>query len=549
MMHRVLLLTLLLLGQLSFSLQAQPFTRADTLRGSVTSERAWWDVVFYDLFVHPNPSDSSLVGQNEIHYKVLKPGFVMQLDLQEPMEIERVMQDGQALSFVREGNVYFITMPTMAVLGSTHVLSVQYRGKPTVAKRAPWDGGLVWARDAQLRPWIATACQGIGASVWWPLKDHQSDEPDSMRIKIKAGEGLIGVSNGRLRSRKAQLDGTEVFEWFVSHPINSYGVTMNVASYASLTDQMSGEQGPLDLSYWVLDYNLDKAKRHFAVVDTMIKAFEHWFGPYPFYRDSFKLIETPFVGMEHQSGVAYGNRYLLGYTGRDLSNSGWGLKWDFMIIHESGHEWFGNNITTYDIADMWVHEGFTHYSETLFTEYAYGKQAADAYVQGIRRNILNDKPIIGQYNVQQKGSGDMYYKGAAMLHTIRQIIGDDALFRQILRGLNETYRYGIVRTEEIEKYISTRSGINLTPVFNQYLRTTQIPRFEYYSHSGMLYYRWSQVVEGFNMPVALSLGSTKITLSPTTTWSQLKVSEADLAKGIALDPNYYVLTANVPKPN
>jgi len=546
-MHRILLLTLWLIGSLSMSLQAQPFTRADTLRGSVTSERAWWDVVFYDLFVHPNPADSSLVGQNDIHYRVIKPGFVLQLDLQEPMEIERVMQNGQELSYVREGNVFFITMPAMAETGSIQVLSVQYRGKPTVAKRAPWDGGLVWARDAQQRPWIATACQGIGASVWWPLKDHQSDEPDSMRIKIKAGEGLIGVSNGRLRSRKAQLDGTEVFEWFVSNPINSYGVTMNVASYAQFNDQMTGEEGPLDLSYWVLDYNLNRAKRHFAVVDTMIRAFEHWFGPYPYYRDSFKLIETPFVGMEHQSGVAYGNRYLLGYTGRDLSNSGWGLKWDFMIVHESGHEWFGNNITTHDIADMWVHEGFTHYSETLFTEYVYGKDAANAYVQGIRRNILNDKPIIGIYDVHKKGSGDMYYKGAAMLHTIRQIIGNDSTFRQILRGMNQTYRHGTVRTQDIEHYISTVSGINFAPVFDQYLRTTQIPTLEYYKEGSTLYYRWGKVVEGFSMPVELQLGLTMTVLTPSTDWKQLRISEADYAKGIQVNPNYYVLTAKVQK--
>lgn len=521
------------------SVQAQQFSRADTLRGSITPERAWWDVVFYDLYVIPNPSDSTLKGVNTITYKVVRPGLVMQIDLQEPLEIDRVLQDGKSLPFTREGNVFFIGLESIQMPGMTKEIRIEYSGMPVVARRAPWEGGLVWARDNQQRPWIATACQGIGASVWWPLKDHQSDEPDSMRISLRVPEGLTGVSNGRLRDRRPQSDGTEVFEWFVANPINSYGVTMNVAHYANFSDTYLGEEGVLDLDYWVLDYNLEKAKAHFDVVKPMMEAFEHWFGPYPFYEDSFKLIETPFVGMEHQSGVAYGNRYLFGYTGRDLSGSGWGMKWDFMIIHESGHEWFGNSITTADIADMWVHEGFTHYSETLFTEYTYGKEGGDAYLQGIRRNIQNDKPIIGQYGLNNKGSGDMYYKGAAMIHTIRQIMDDDVRFREMLRAINKTYFKKTTSSEQVEAFISSFVGSDLSALFEQYLRTTKVPVLEYRWTNQGLEARWNNTVPQFDLPVKVSTGADWVRIRPGAEWTSFPELGAEKLE-LKADPNVYI---------
>jgi aminopeptidase N len=536
MFRSVFLSLLFLIPSLSL---AQNFTRADTLRGSITPERAWWDVVFYDLYVIPNPNDSTLRGVNTITYKVLKPGFVMQIDLQEPLEIDRILQDGKSLPFTRDGNVFFVGLESIQMPGMTKEIRIEYSGMPVVARRAPWEGGLVWARDSQKRPWIATACQGIGASVWWPLKDHQADEPDSMRISLRVPEGLIGVSNGRLRDRRPQSDGTEIFEWFVANPINSYGVTMNVAHYAQFGDTYGGEVGELDLDYWVLDYNLEKAKAHFDVVKPMMEAFEHWFGPYPFYEDSFKLIETPFVGMEHQSGVAYGNRYLFGYTGRDLSGSGWGMKWDFMIIHESGHEWFGNSITTADIADMWVHEGFTHYSETLFTEYTYGKEGGDAYLQGIRRNIQNDKPIIGQYGLNNKGSGDMYYKGAAMIHTIRQVMDDDERFRGMLRDLNKTYFKKITTSKQVEAFISEYAGVDLSAVFDQYLRTTNVPILEYRWTNQGLEARWNNTVPMFDLPVKVSTGADWIRIRPGADWKaypELGTQKAVLTA----DPNVYI---------
>ncbi len=518
----------------------KPFTHADTLRGTLTPERSWWDVTFYDLQVKVNPDEKSLTGTNTIHYRVLRSSQKMQIDLQEPLVIDTILQNGRPLSFTREGAAWFVALTAPQPQGSLHSLTIRYHGHPRVAVNAPWDGGLVWGKDSLNRPWIATACQGLGASVWWPNKDHQSDEPDSMRITVTVPEELTDVSNGRLLSQRKNGDGTATYTWFVSNPINNYDVALNIGYYNHFSDTYTGEKGPLDLDYWVLDYHLPVAKEHFQVVKPMMKCFEHWFGPYPFYKDSYKLVETPHLGMEHQSAVAYGNRYKMGYRGADLSGTGWGLKWDFIIIHESGHEWFGNNITTKDIADMWVHESFTNYSETLFTECQYGKKAGDAYVQGTRRGIRNDRPIIGPYGVNQEGSGDMYPKGGNMLHTIRQVINNDETFRKILRGLNKTFYHQTVTTQQIESYINQNSGHNFSKVFDQYLRRSQLPVFEYTISGNTLKYRWVADVAGFDMPLKVTLEDGKYTfIYPGKDWKTASLKLKDPAQ-FKVDDNFYV---------
>jgi aminopeptidase N len=292
----------------------------------------------------------------------------------------------------------------------------------------------------------------------------------------------------------------------------------------------------------VLDYNLDKSKKQFAQVPQMLKAFEYWFGPYPFYEDGYKLVDAPYLGMEHQSGVAYGNGYTNGYLGKKYpSSSDWALKFDYIIVHESGHEWFANNITTKDIADMWVHEGFTNYSEDLFIEYYYGKPAATDYILGLRNHIQNDKPIIGIYGVNKEGSGDIYAKGANMIHTIRQIINDDEKFRNILRGLNKDFYHQVVTTKQIEDYISQKSGKDFSKVFDQYLRTDQIPVLELKADKDKLEYRWSNCIDAFDMPVKLSNGTW---LQPTTQWTKLKVDNTDF-KNVDVDKNFYIKVRRV----
>ncbi|WP_269684587.1 M1 family metallopeptidase [Flavobacterium lacustre] len=519
------------------------FTRQDSLRGSITKERAWWDVKYYHLNIKVNPSDSTITGSNTIRYKVINEYNRMQIDLQNPMEIDKVIQDGVALKYTREGNAFFIELIASQKVGLTKELTVFYGGKPKIAVNPPWDGGITWKKDTNGKSFIASSCQGLGASVWWPNKDHMYDEVDNMLISVNVPKNLTDVSNGRLQSVKQQKDGTKTYNWYVSNPINNYGVNINIGDYVTFSEKFKGEKGDLDCTYYVLRDNLTKAKKHFQDVPRMLKAFEHWFGPYPFYEDSYKLVETPYLGMEHQSSVTYGNKFQNGYLGRDLSGTGWGLKFDFIIIHESGHEWFANNITYKDIADMWIHESFTNYSESLFVEYFYGKDAGAEYVRGTRKGIKNDNPIIGNYDVNNEGSGDMYPKGGNMLHTLRQIVNDDEKWRGILRGLNSTFYHQTVTTKQIEDYLSQQVGIDLNSFFNQYLRDIRIPTLEYFFKEGKLGYRWTNCVSGFNMPVKITLDGTEKLLNPTTEWNRIE-AKMETPK-LEIDKDFYVASFNI----
>jgi aminopeptidase N len=516
------------------------FTRQDTLRGSYGEGRKGWDVLKYDITIQPNLKVKTLSGKNKITFYDTG-ARVMQIDMQEPMIIDSIIYGGKLLPLTREGNVYWVTFrdpkAKYKIKPGSREITAYFHGKPVEAKRAPWDGGWIWTKDEKGRDWVSVACQGLGASVWYPCKDHQGDEPDNgALLTIIVPDTLVGVGNGRLVSEKNNGDGTAAFTWAVKNPINNYNIIPYIGKYVNFTDNMTGEKGSLDLSYWVLDYNLEKAKKQFAVVKPMIECFESWMGPYPFYEDSYKLIDAPHLGMEHQSGVAYGNKYGMGYLGRDLSGTGWGLKFDFIIVHESGHEWFGNNITSKDIADMWVHESFTNYSETLFTECLFGKQAGSEYVIGTRKNILNDKPIIGTYGVNSEGSGDMYYKGANMLHTIRQIIDNDAAFKNILRGLGKDFYHKTVTGREIERYMIQKSGKDLSHIFDQYLRTTNIPELQYKKEGDIISYKWTNVVKGFNMPVKLTNGKW---IYPTEASKKITVNDAG-GPGLSVVPDFYI---------
>lgn len=534
----------LLISTLTFA-QKPTFTRQDTLRGSITQEREWWDLTYYHLNVSANPADSTLRGSTSIHYKVLKPYQTMQVDLQPPLSVDKVVQYGQELTFRRDGNAYFINLQKVPTVGQQESIEVFYSGRPKIATRPPWEGGVQWERDAKGNPFIATSCQGLGSSVWWPCKDHMYDEPDSMLISVRVPRPLMDVSNGRLRKVTENPDGTRTFDWFVDNPINNYGVNMNAADYVSWNETYDGEKGKLDVSYYVLPGDLDKAKEQFKDVPRMLKAFEHWFGPYPFYEDGYKLVQVPYLGMEHQSSVTYGNRFMNGYLGRDLSGTGWGLKWDFIIIHESGHEWFANNITYKDAADMWIHESFTNYSENLFTEYYYGKEAGADYVIGTRKGIQNKMPVMGTYGVNNEGSGDMYPKGGNMLHTIRQLAKSDEAWRQILRGLNKTFYHQTVDGAQIEQYLSEHVGRDLSNVFDQYLRDIRIPTLEYSFAGKKLRYRWTNAVDGFDMPVKVTLGAGKEQyIYPITEWQSLKANGAEV---LVVDRNFYVGSEEVGK--
>ncbi len=532
------------------------FSRQDTLRGTITPERAWWDVASYSIYVEPNYKNKSIKGWNEIAFDINSDGSKrkMQIDLQQPMQIDSIIFNKKKIkTFKRSGNVYLIDFGNFKFTAARtlvkkekaiplHTIRIYFHGQPVIAKNAPWDGGWIFTKDEKGNPWMTVACQGLGASVWYPCKDHQSDEPDlGASIQVKVPDTLVAVANGILTRKFRPQKGFAVYEWEVKNPINNYNIVPYIGKYSSWKDEFIGETGQkLSLDYWVLSYNIEKAKEQFGRdVKPMLKCFEYWFGPYPFYEDGFKLVESPHLGMEHQSAIAYGNHYMNGYLGMDLSGSGWGKNWDYIIVHESGHEWFGNNITTNDIADMWVHEGFTMYSEVLFVECQNGKEAGDEYLRGIRNNIDNDKPLIGPYGVNQEGSGDMYNKGASLLHTIRQVINDDSLFRKILRGLNHDFRHKTVNSADVEDYFSKQSGKDLSKIFDQYLRTVKIPVLEYSIKGDRIYYKWSNCVEGFNMPVQLEKSGDW--LKPTTKWQNVSAT-AELIENFLVNKNFYITT-------
>jgi len=516
--------------------------RQATLRGSITPERAWWDLKHYHLSVSLDPKSKSLNGSNVVDFTAIKAGDKLQIDLQEPLEITKVSHENRELEFKREGNVYWITFANEIPKGANHQLLIEYGGTPVESKNPPWSGGVSWKKDDKGNDFIATACQGIGASIWWPCKDHGYDEPDDgMKISVTVPENLTAVSNGRLEKTESNADAkTKTFHWVVTQPINNYCVNLNIGNYVNFSEKIQGEAGELDLDYWVLKHDREKAAKQFVEAPRVIKAFEYWFGKYPFYEDSYKLVQVPYLGMEHQSSVTYGNGFKNGYRGRDLSGTGVGMKFDFIIVHESGHEWFGNNISMKDAADMWIHESFTNYSENLFVEYFFTQKEAEDYVIGCRKNVRNDTPIIGTYNQNKSGSGDMYYKGGNMLHTIRHIIDNDIKWRSILRGLNSTFYHKTVTTQQIEDYISQQSGIDLSKVFEQYLRTTNIPKLVFSTDGKKVTYKFENVVDGFSMPIKVFVNG-ELTLLTATDSNKTFVAGNDV-KSFDVDRNFYIDT-------
>jgi aminopeptidase N len=552
MRRLALVVSLVVCPAFGLAAQARVFTHADTLRGSNTPERAWWDATFYDLHVSVSPTDSSIRGANGITYRVLRPASVMQIDLQRPLEVDSMTQAGTHLSYQRDGNAFFVTLTAPQRTGDHNTVWVYFHGAyhPQAGSAQRGGGPFHWNTDTTGAPWIATSNEGTGGSTWWPLKDIPADEPDSQRIAITVPDPLIDVSNGRLRSTTHNGDGTTTFEWFVANPINSYDVEINAtASYVPVRDTYQGVNGPLTIEFWPLALHQPLAAVLMPQVKTMLACFEHWFGPYPWYADGYKLIEAPYLGMEHQSGIAYGNRYLPGYIGRDLSGTGEGMSWDYIIVHESAHEWWGNNISAKDHADMWIHESFGMYAEALYLECVKNQAAGQRYLVGVRSNIKNDSPIIGTYGVNDTPrSQDRYYKGSNMLMTIRAVVDNDARWLSTLRGLNSTFWHQTVTAKQIRDYINTGTGVDLSRIFTQYQETTMIPMLEYGTEGKTFSYHWTNVVPGFDMPVRVGLGSDSnyTRLRPTTAWQTVPSTMNDTTE-LRVDPAFYV-TASRAKP-
>lgn len=515
------------------------YTRQDSLKGGNGTGRNWWDVTYYNLNVDIDPDKRTISGDNEMVFTVTgDPRDSMQIDLQQPMALDSVFIESNEshtasefnlklykLAFRQEGDIWWVLLPNSKnniVKDGKYRLTLHYHGKPKEATNPPWEGGFIWKKDEQGKPWVSVACQGQGSSCWWPGKDYQADEPDEgAAINITYPKGLSIIGNGRQTDSYTYRHAVTNEEregaiWEVSHPINTYNITFYIGDYVHWKDTMQGEGGTLDLDFYALSYNEEKARKQFSVVKPMLHCFEHWMGPYPFYEDGYKLVEAPFLGMEHQSAVAYGNEYKMGYQGKDRSGTGFGKLFDFIIVHETGHEWFGNNITAGDMTENWLHEGFTTYTEGLFAECAFGRDTAFEYIRGEWKNILNITPVIGNYGVRDEGAGDRYDKGSAVVHMVRAMMHDDEKFRQLLRGLNKEFYHKIASSAEVEKYIINFTGLPLKPFFEQYLRTKKIPELEWYVKDRKLFFRFNNVVPAFALPLTVSSG---------------KISENVLVKG------------------
>lgn len=506
------------------------------------SNRTWWDVQHYSLSTEINTKKRTISGKTTICAKVVQQAKdTLQIDLNHRLKIKSILYRGKKLKFSSGNLTHLVIGPFSELKLNDHFdLEIRYQGNPQIARNAPWDGGLVFSKDKNGNPWLAVACQGDGASVWWPLKDDPSDEPDhGVDLFYTVPKQLTAVGNGRLIEQNIGKKKTE-YHWKVENPINLYDVTFYIGDYVHWKDSLVGENGNLTLDYWVLRENLEKSKKQFEVVKPMISCFENWFGPYPFYEDGYKLVDAPYLGMEHQGAIAYGNQYRMGYLGMDRSMSGVGFLFDYIIVHESGHEWFGNNISIQDVAYSWIHEGFTTYSESLFAECQFGKEKAYKYQHGEWNGIENDSPMEGKPNHCDGGSSDHYDKGAAMIHMIRTIMNNDDQFRSMLREMNSKFAKQTVTGPQIEEFINSFSKKDFSQLFNQFLRTNQVPTLELLpNNENIVQYRWNNCISGFNMPVLLKLQGQNIWLYPTTNWQEFE-TKLDLAKDIQVSPDFYI---------
>ena len=511
-----------------FHSYSQEFGRKDSLRGYLFHERECYDVSYYHLNISVDPEEKFLKGYSEIHFEAQSDFELIQIDLFENMKISEIQFEGRVQEYYREFNAVFVNFDRLVKSGEQTFIRVYYSGNPKKAINPPWDGGFSWDKDANGNDWVGVSCQGLGASSWWPNKDHQSDEPDSMLISCQVPAGLKCISNGNMRfhdlRKSTKLYNT--YHWFVSYPINNYDVTLNIGDYAHFGDKYISGNDTLDLDYYVLPYNLGKAKDQFEIVEPMLDCFEKYLGPYPFWKDGFALVETPYLGMEHQSAIAYGNKFRLGYLGNTSFTAGLGF--DFIIVHESAHEWWGNSITANDISDMWIQETFCTYSEVLFVECIYGYDAMIEYVKNQMSMAQNRRAIVGTPDVHRKGSSDMYAKGSAFIHTLRSVVNNDTLWFDLFKSMTNHFKYQTVDGREVLDYINEKSGRNFNKLYEQYLYTPKLPQFEYelcgLGKRKTLKYRWN-AIDGFDMPLKVTLENGVFDwIFPEKKWKKIDLS-------------------------
>jgi aminopeptidase N len=508
-------------------------TRADILRGAYGQYRANNDLLFYHLDVRVDPEKKFLSGKNTIRFKMLTDDTRIQLDLHQALHVDKILLGATELKYEREFGAVFVDFPETLRAGRTYSIDFYYSGNPLETGRF---GGIAFRKDPAGRPWINTACEGIGASIWWPNKDQWRDEVESMQISVAIPNDLVDVSNGKFMGKTDLGDGYTRWDWLVHYPINNYDVSLNIGKYEHFSDKL----GDLPLDFYALPEDLDKAKKQFAQAKGMLQAFQHYFGEYPFKKDGYKLIEVPYSGMEHQSAVTYGNHFANGYLERDWTGVGISLRFDFIIIHESGHEWFGNSITAADPSDMWIHEGWTTYLECLYVEYMYGHDDYLKYVNAYKSKVKNNKPIIAERGVNAEPPQDQYFKGALFLNTLRSVVNDDPRWFKLIHDLYQHFKYKNIMTEDIVVYFNRKTSKDFTPIFNQYLRHTAIPSLElkFNDTDGTLAYRWKVDEPRFAMPVRVGKKENWQVIQPTTDWQTMKTTLTKDDFAVATDLYY-----------
>jgi aminopeptidase N len=527
---------------------AQEFTRRDSLQGGLRFERTCFDVLHYDLDIKIDPDTKSIAGVNLISFNVVDNTRKIQIDLFENMLVDSIIWQNKSIAYQRIDDAVFVEFPEELNAKSKQSLYFYYHGNPLAAKNAPWDGGFVWKRDHNNKHFVGVAVQGTGASLWFPVKDHQSDEPNlGATIKVAVPNGLMNVSNGRYIGKKDLGNGFTRWDWEVNSPINNYNITINIGDYQHIYDRV----GDLDLDYYVLKDHVAKAKKHFEEVKPMMQCFENKFGKYPFTVDGYKLVETPYLGMEHQSAIAYGNQYKKGYLGSDMTRTGVGMLFDYITIHETGHEWFGNSVTSVDIADMWIHESFTTYAESVFVECEFGYDKAQTYINGQKSMVRNRKPVIGQFGVNFKtGNSDMYYKGALMLNTIRHVLNNDNLWWELLKDYSENFRHKIIETKDVVTFFNEKTNKNLTPIFEQYLRHSKLPELKISISDNTLTYYWNCDVIDFEMPFEMEVQGTRVRLNGTQKQQTFNLkSNINSKNELKFNQSNFFITVNIESKN
>ncbi|HTM24853.1 MAG TPA: M1 family metallopeptidase [Vicinamibacterales bacterium] len=518
----------------------RPPTRADILRGEYGRYRANNDLLYYHLDVRVDPEKKLIAGKNSIRFRMLTDDTRIQLDLYANLKVERILWAGSPLKYEREIDTVWVDFPKTLQAGREYSIDFEYSGQPKEQGRF---GGMVYTADPAGNPWIFTACEGQGAAIWWPNKDQWRDEVDRMDISVSIPSTLVDVSNGRFAGKTDLGDGYTRWDWQVQYPINNYDVSLNIGKYVHFEDRL----GDLPMDFYVLPGSLEKAKQQFAQAKPMLEAYQHYFGEYPFKKDGYKLIEVPYSGMEHQTAVTYGNRFANGYLERDWTGVGVSPRFDFIIIHESGHEWFGNAVSAADVSDMWIHEGWTTYLESLYVERQFGHEDALKYLNGYKTKVRNREPIITQRGIHRTPPQDMYFKGALFLNTLRSVVNDDARWWTLLHQVFQRFKYQNILTEDLVRFINARLGQDLTPIFDEYLRRADLPTLElaFDAAEGTVAYRWKADERGFAMPIKAGRHGAWEELHPTTSWQLMKTPVGQEDFEVATD--LYYVNVNVAK--